>query len=209
MKRHFKIFLDFDKEERWLNQMAAEGWLMRQSGPFYSFTPMPPGAAIVRTDYRPTMSAEDFADYISLFADAGWHHLSGSRTSGTQYFSADRDAANDEIFSDAASKAQRYRRAFRARAALAVPFLAVVFVLWTTGNATFTALFAPEQWYQTPGIWQMQGGELLRALLIETPFVALRIGGPILLIAASLVLAIQAIYQLRLYERAASVPQTP
>jgi hypothetical protein len=202
MKRTFKIFVDFDKEENWLNRMTAEGHLLATAGPLYSFIPITPGSAVVRTDYRPRMSAADFDDYVSLFSDAGWQHLRGSRTSGYQYFASTDGATDAEIFSDPGSKAQRYRRALGVNAALAFPFLVLVWILWTTGNSAFDTLLSPDKWYLTPGIWEKQGWEFLGAVLFETPFVALRVGAPILLIAAVLAMLALAVYQGILYRRA-------
>ena len=106
--RKLKFFLDFDKEERWLNRLAAQGHLLSKAAfATYTFTEIEPGTAVVRVDYRPSMSEADYADYVTLFADSGWQHLSGSRKAGAHYkggaqyfasFDADPDA---DIFSDA------------------------------------------------------------------------------------------------------------
>ncbi|TQO19908.1 uncharacterized protein DUF2812 [Rhodoglobus vestalii] len=202
MKKVFKLFVDFDKEERWLNSMAAKGQLLAKAGLLYSFTPIVPGSAVVRIDYRPSMSADDFDDYRSLFWDAGWQHLSGSRSSGNQYFASTGGDENAEIFSEAGSKAQRYRRAIRVSSAVVFPFLVVTFVLFSSGSAMIKTLFSPGNWYLTPGIWEKEGGELLGAFLFETPFVALRVGGPILLIAAVFVMLAMIAYQSFRYRRA-------
>ena len=58
----FKMFVDFDKEEAWLNRKAAEGWGLVGAGSLYTFAPIAPGSAVVRVDYRPSMSAVDFDD---------------------------------------------------------------------------------------------------------------------------------------------------
>src|SRR5690625_4174860 len=105
-----KFFRDFDKEEAWLNRMAADGLLLTKAGLRYQFEPVAPGSAVVRVDYQPSMPQSDFDDYVTLFADSGWHHLDGSRLGGPQYFASTSTNANTEIFSDEASKAQRYRR---------------------------------------------------------------------------------------------------
>jgi hypothetical protein len=201
MMTTLKFFVDFDKEEAWLNRMASEGHLIAKAGPLYRFTPIAPGSAVVRIDYRSSMSPSEFSDYVTLFSDAGWQHRSGSRTSGSQYFAAHGGNERAEIFSDAASKAQRYRRALGVSAALALPFLVVVFSLWSAGSPAFETLFSPSQWYQTPGIWQKQGWELVGALLFETPFVVLRIGGPVLLMAVCVLMLALVAYQGVLYGR--------
>jgi len=201
MKKVFKLFVDFDKEEDWLNHMAAEGHLVRKAGPLYSFTPIAPGSAVVRIDYRPSMSAADFDDYKSLFSDAGWQHLSGSRTSGNQYFASTGGRGNDEIFSEAGSKAQRYRRALGVNASLTISFLVVLILVWS-GSDMFDNLFSPSQWYLTPGLWEKQGWRFLGSFLFETPFVATRLAIPIVLIGGCLAMLGILTYQSILYRRA-------
>ena len=189
--KKFKVFWNFDNEERWLNEMAARGHLLSRAGFRYTFAPCEPGSAVVRVDYRPSMSEEDFADYIELFQDAGWRHCSGKRGGGPQYFVASSARADPDIFSDRASRAQRYQRSITAHSALFVPLLVVTFILWTNGG-----LFsAPRQWYLTPGLWEMQGLEFIRAFTFETAFVIVRVGGPLLLLAVGLYSAATAVYQ--------------
>ena len=125
--------------------------LVSKAGPFYAFTPIEPGSAVVRVDYRPTMSAADFVDYVTLFADAGWRHLAGTRTSGTQYFASSAERADTEIFSDPTSRALCYRRALGVTGGIAALYLLLVFVLVVSGNGVFASLSSPGDWYLTPG----------------------------------------------------------
>ncbi|WP_368498229.1 DUF2812 domain-containing protein [Herbiconiux sp. A18JL235] len=208
MSTSFKIFADFDKEERWLNQQVAEGRLVSKAGPFYRFAPIEPGSAVVRVDYRPTMSAADFDDYVALFTDSGWRHLAGTRTSGTQYFAASAERADTEIFSDTSSRALRYRRALGVTGGIAALYLLLVFVLVVSGNGVFSSLFTPGDWYLTPGLWQKEGWAFVGAFLFETPFVMLRLGGPVLLVVACGVMLATVAHQWRLYRRASAVGRT-
>jgi len=197
-----RFFVDFDEEERWLDRMAAEGRLMRKRGFVYSSTDIEPGSAVVRIDYRPRMSADDFADYVQLFADAGWRHISGSRTSGTQHFASTTADADADIFSDARSRAQRYKRALDVNAAVLLPLLVVVSILLATEGSGFRLAFSPGEWYLTPGLWEMQGWRFAGAFLFESVFVALRVGLPFLMIAACIVMLVTAVRQGILYRRA-------
>ncbi|WP_127792503.1 DUF2812 domain-containing protein [Agromyces sp. LHK192] len=190
-----KFFVDFDKEEAWLNRMAADGQLLVGASVRYRFAPIAPGSAVVRVDYRDSMSAADFADYVTLFADAGWRHVAGSRWSGAQYFTSFTGDANADIFSDAASKAQRYRRAMGVTGAILASFALFVFVLGMQGS------LAPDQLYLTPGLWEKQGWSFVGAFLFETPFALLRTA-PLLMLLACAVLAVQFAYQSVLYRRA-------
>ena len=50
-KTVFKLFFvwDFEKEERWLNEMAQEGWVLDNTGfSFYTFVRCEPGEYIIR-----------------------------------------------------------------------------------------------------------------------------------------------------------------
>ena len=193
--KSFKIFVDFDKEEVWLNRRAAEGWLVVKAGLLYTFAPIDAGSAVVRVDYRPSMSAADFDDYRNLFWDAGWQHVAGSRWSGAQYFASFTGDANADIFSDPSSKAQRYRRAMTITLALLLPFLAITIALWVAGNLSV-------ELYLTPGLWELQGWPFVRAFAIETPFALMRLAGPLLLVGTRASFTALIVYQWVLYRRA-------
>lgn len=205
--KKLKVFVDFDKEEAWLNQMAAQGHLLSKADFRYTFTPIQPGSATVRLDYRPSMSRSDFHDYLKLFEDAGWQHLDGSKGGGPQYFASFSADANADIFSDAASKAQRYRRSITSRSAILIPFLVIVYFLWTQGIGGSGTIASPKDWYLTPGLWDLQGAEFVRAFLFETFFVVGRVGGPLVLAVACVVLAAQMATQYVLYRRATALAQ--
>lgn len=193
--RAFRSFVDFDKEEAWLNRRAAEGWLVVHAGIFYRFTAIAPGSATVRVDYRPTMSATDFDDYRNLFWDGGWQHVAGSRGSGAQYFASFSGETGADIFSDRSSKAERYRRAMAMTAALLMPFVAIAVAVWAQGGI-------PDELYLTPGLWEMQGWQFVRAFAFETPFALMRAGLPLLLLGTIVVFLGQLVYQWILYRRA-------
>src|SRR5690606_9119586 len=145
--RTLTVFVDYDKEEAWLNDMADRGHLVVKAGPRYSFVPIEPGTAVVRVDHQPGMKASDFDDYRNLFADAGWQHLAGSRGSGEQYFASFSGDANADIFSENESKAQRYRRAMTTNSAILLPLSVTVVALWSTWNVSPEAFLSPRDLY--------------------------------------------------------------
>ena len=56
-KTVFKLFFvwDFEKEERWLNEMAQEGWVLDNTGfSFYTFVRCEPGEYIIRLEMNPS-----------------------------------------------------------------------------------------------------------------------------------------------------------
>ena len=82
MKR-FKIFYDFEKEEKYLHDMAEEGHILKKYSVFgfYHFEDTKPQNLNYKIDYRIFKSKKDFDNYIALFEDAGWRHVYGTQNS--------------------------------------------------------------------------------------------------------------------------------
>lgn len=200
--RRLRVFLDFEKEEAWLQDMASRGWLLDGRGFGYRFRRVAPGPVAVRVDARGySLSRADFDDYRTLFADAGWQHLAGSRWGGAQYFASFAGDPDADIFSDSPSRAARYRRALVYRGWMLFPLLIIVFTLWSQGSlAPLTG-----DLYLTPGLWEKTGAAFVGAFLFETPFVLLRTGGFLLLVVTIAVLLVQQALQWRLYDAARRV----
>jgi hypothetical protein len=98
-----------DREEAWLGEMARQGLHLRHAGPFgqYTFESGPPREMAYRLDFLPRSKKN--ADYFQLFQDAGWEHVGDM--SGWQYWrKAIVDGKVPEIFTDNASKIQKYQR---------------------------------------------------------------------------------------------------
>lgn len=106
----YKFFIDFEKEEQWLQQMAKDGYHLKNTLFGYQFQRGKPEEAIIKIDFRKFKKKDDFIDYCTLFEDSGWQHLAGTKNSGIQYFKKIDATAGDEIFSDDNSKATRYKR---------------------------------------------------------------------------------------------------
>lgn len=109
--KKFRLFIDYEKEEKWLNAMATKGWALKSALFTYTFRKTPPEDTAIRVDFRIFKHKKDYADYIALFEDSGWQHIAGYKSIGIHYFKKNREQANEDIFSDAASKASRYKRA--------------------------------------------------------------------------------------------------
>ncbi len=141
------------------------------------------------------MSADDYADYLTLFSDSGWQLLTGSQKGGVQYFVSFNAEPNADIFSDAPSKAQRYRRSIAAWSALALPFAVFCFVIFTTWTSNGGLFQSPKDWYLTPRLWDKHGLDFVGSFVFETFFVALRVGGPFLLVVFTVACLVIAAYQ--------------
>ena len=109
----FKYFLDFDKEERWLMDMAEQGYQLKKGGRlFYRFERTVPEQAIIRVDFQEWTGGwkieDKFAVYRKQMEAKGWELMAGGPMSGFQYF---KQASGDlDIFPDAASRSERYDR---------------------------------------------------------------------------------------------------
>ena len=166
----FKFFLSFDKEEKWLEKMSEQGWLLRKNSFLYRFERVEPQHRTIRIDYREFKNKRSFSDYLSMFEDSGWHHIAGTKGSGNQYFLKAGPDSTEDIFSDGPSRAGRYKRLADMWLCFALAFLPMVI-----GNGKdLNYLLAPKQWYLTPGLWELKGIDFLRAFLFETPFALFR-----------------------------------
>lgn len=197
----FKIIADFEKEEQFLNGMAQRGYGFKSyhSLGIYTFQRIQPQRANFRIDYRTFSSKAQFNEYCTLFQDAGWTHVFGTRRSGTQYFLplAGKSQAED-IFSDRESKAGRYRRFSAQCASSLLLLIAFLMILKPEG----VALWNLESWYFTQGLWQMTGDLFWKAFLFETPFVLLRMAPLVLFAVMAAVYGFWAVRAKSLYKRA-------
>lgn len=97
------------KEEAWLGAMAQEGWHLHSLGfpGIYHFTSGTPREDVYRLDF--ITDRKEFQNYLQLFQDAGWEHI--GEMGGWQYFrTRKKDNQIPEIYTDSASKSQKYSR---------------------------------------------------------------------------------------------------
>lgn len=98
-----------EKEENWLHEMATQGLHLRSVGlpGSYEFEMGEPRNDYYRMDY--IVNRKDYQNYLQLFKDAGWDHI--GEMGGWQYFRINTEGnAVPEIYTDRASKAQKYQR---------------------------------------------------------------------------------------------------
>lgn len=174
--RKYKNFMDFTKEEKWLNEMAEDGWRFVSRSAFggYRFEKAEPKEENYRIDYRSFKNRWDYEDYLQLFADSGWLHAAGSQGSGLQYFVQAAPQKGADIFSDTAGKAGRYRRGAQMWLSLVFLYGLVFAVMAISGAVNLQAVLDPKVLYYTPGLWERTGAEFWQAFLFETPFALAR-----------------------------------
>lgn len=166
--KKWKFFLDLDKEEKWLNEMTKQGWLLAQKNLRYTFERGE--EKLIKIDYRTFKSKKDLEDYLLLFEDSGWKHLAGDKSSGRQYFMKEDLGADDDIFSDQRSKAERYQRMADVWFNLALSYIPIAVALYLTKFDDFGTILNPQSLYLTPGLWELTGPSFWKAFLFETPF---------------------------------------
>ncbi len=172
--RKFKIFLNFQKEEKWLEHMASQGWQLKNQSIFYTFVPAQPEQTSIKIDFRIFVKQQDFLDYCALFEDSGWRHIAGTKNSGNQYFMRIDENSGEDIFSDAVSRAGRYKRASHMMLTGIGIFLPFIVIAISKGTFEIDAFLNPKALYYTPGLWEMNGFEFWRKFLFETPFAFMR-----------------------------------
>jgi len=172
--RKWKFFINFEKEEQWLNELASQGYLLVNKSVRYEFQRGKPANANIKIDYRVFKRWDDFEDYRALFEDSGWRHIAGTPKSGYQYFKQMDENSSDDIFSDVDSKAARYRRKAEMWISLAAAIIPIYVALLLTDAIDAAAILNPKALYYTPGLWDKAGANFWSAFLFETPFVLFR-----------------------------------
>ena len=169
-----KVFINLEKEEKWLTEMAERGWEVNKVSLFYHFTKIVPYKGIYKIDFREFKNKYDFEDYKSIFEDSGWTHIAGTKTSGLQYFKCKSENSNNDIFSDSRSRAVRYKRMSDRYLLYTVPFLSWLLTMICGGTINLNYFLSPKSWYLTPGLWDMEGTKFIYSFLFETPFAVMR-----------------------------------
>lgn len=169
----FRMYIDMDEEEKYLNKMAKKGYILRKcsySG-YYIFQKGSSQDLNYKIDYRVFKSKTDFEQYKTLFDDAGWIHVFGTQYSGGQYFLPKSDnLSSTEIFSDSESKAARYKRFFSQYLLIFIIYIPLVVAMLNRFDFDFRNMG-----YWTPGLWERTGFSFWFGFLFETPFVVLRL----------------------------------
>lgn len=172
--RKFRLFTNFEKEERWLSDMASRGYELIEKSLRYKFRKAEPKKSIIKIDYRTFKNQVDYQDYRTLFEDSGWKHIAGTKNSGHQYFKKVGENASEDIFSDVASKAGRYQRLSRVYLTFTILYFPILVALVLTDTVDISTLINPKLLYYTPGLWERTGIAFWRAFLFETPFALFR-----------------------------------
>jgi len=197
----FRIFFNFDKEEKWLTKMAEQGYQLKSIAFGYNFYSVQPENAILKIDYRTFKNNQDFLDYCSLFEDSGWRHIAGTKQSGSQYFKKLSVDSDEDIFSDSISRAGRYKRFSGMWLSLSIVWLPFLVIMLTSDWLKIDGFLNTKALYFTPGLWEMSGFDFWRHFLFETPFALIRGYSIFLWISVVLLYLFSAIKSWSLYRK--------
>ncbi|MBE0659236.1 MAG: DUF2812 domain-containing protein [Bryobacteraceae bacterium] len=95
-----------EAEERWLEQMARQGWHLTRGGILFKFRQGAPSMVRYRLDYR-SETGTKLREYLDLCRDAGYEHV--YQFASWHYFRTS-DPAAPELHTDPASLADSYKR---------------------------------------------------------------------------------------------------
>lgn len=195
--KKFKVFVDLDKEEKYLNKMAKKGHILKKYSAFgrYHFEDGVPQDLQYRVDYRTFNKKSEFLNYVTLFEDTGWRHVYGKRYSGSHYFLPVSEHVSDDIFSDKESKAKRHKRLSGICMQSVLMLMVYVIVVLTSISFNLSNLF-----FLTPGLWEMKGIRFWKAFWFEFPFMLMRVVPVIILIFMVVLYGIWAYKAKKIYE---------
>lgn len=176
--KQFKIFWNFEQEEAWLNEMAQKGHHLvnYSSWGVYTFAQKTPQSLQYKVDYQFFWKKSDYISYLTLFEDAGWQHVSGTKYSYNQYFLPKNNQADMEIFSDAASAGQRYKRVSNLCIVGLVTLLLYFILLLQVNDFQISGMI-----FLTPGLWEKVGAAFWKSFFFELPFAIGRVAGWVVL----------------------------
>lgn len=114
-----------EKEEKWLEEEAANGWHLETAAPYvYWFHRGEPAKVAYRLDYKNTLD-KDYAEYTGLFKDSGWELVASF--ANWHYYRIDKtNQSVPEIYNSGKSKAQKYHRVLLSF----LPMLPIYFILF-------------------------------------------------------------------------------
>lgn len=127
VKKISKKFKSFEEEEKWLMELAQDGWRLVSYDDndvdtnTYKFVEDPSASEFhYQIDYRSFNKKSDYEEYKELFAESGWTILSKSRFYSKHIFIS---TTMSKIFSDNVSRVERDINRYRVAKLYAVFFV--------------------------------------------------------------------------------------
>lgn len=113
-----KHFMNFKKEEEWLQKKLNAGWLLLRyigdvdEATIYTFKSIDDESQkkiVYKVDFREFDKKEEYEDYIEMFSESGWHSLA-KKDDGKHIFYTNSKYARKQIFSEVESFREREER---------------------------------------------------------------------------------------------------
>ncbi|MCX0386936.1 DUF2812 domain-containing protein [Clostridium perfringens] len=120
-----KYFMDFSKEEQWLNKLGKHGYQLVSLGIGYKFKKINNNNINYKIDYRKSKNNNDFSEYCKSIEKLGWKHICGSKNTYKQYFININNKFNSKSF----KKSTPLNEVYKKRCNLYSVFTATFFVL--------------------------------------------------------------------------------
>ncbi|MEF9920320.1 DUF2812 domain-containing protein [Anaerorhabdus sp.] len=167
----FKMFINFEEEEKYLHEMALKGFILNKHSEYgyYKFSTGEKQDLNYKVDYRAFKTKIEFNNYITLFEDAGWKHVSGNKGSGNQYFLPVNISHDATLFSDKDSADERYKKLYNSSA-----FYSLLMIALVTGLLLNIDFDLSRLGFLTQGLFERTGQEFWLGFFFELPFVLLR-----------------------------------
>ncbi|MFD2329199.1 DUF2812 domain-containing protein [Cohnella sp. GCM10020058] len=145
-KRHAWMSWDYEKEERWLNELSAQGLHLTKGGAFSSeFERDETARYTYGLDYQGGLTKKNgkLDEYIELYRDVGWEYV--STTSGIwHYFRRPWEPGETpKLYTDRESLVEHYKKIQRVMAVVLLANLAIVFANFTN---IFSRLHGAMRW---------------------------------------------------------------
>lgn len=103
-----KVFFDIEKETKWLNSLAKQGYrLTGKSGFTYRFKTCEKGAYIYQVEKRKPFTSDKNLDYIDFISNLDINTVAIQW--GWFYFEKENDGKDFELFTDIQSKISHYK----------------------------------------------------------------------------------------------------
>ncbi|QFT87419.1 hypothetical protein FIU87_02030 [Bacillus sp. THAF10] len=143
IKRKFiqNLFINFEKEEAWLNQMCEDGLALCEiTKNYYAFEPCEPGAYIYRIEFlKPDIYRNEIDSYLTFMEDVNVELIASSRR--WHYFRRKSSYGEFEIYSDFDSRIEHYKRINIIWYMLSIPYLATsITQIFSISNMTKSEL---------------------------------------------------------------------
>ncbi len=153
-----RFFIDYEKEEKWVNEMCQQGWHLVKFGiGYFKFEKGMPGEYIYRNEMLTGLGTKDDSkEYISFLNETGVEIV--TKCFSWAYFRKKTEEGPFELYSDTSSKIQYLNRIF-----YLFLFLAILNYFFAVKNL-MDVFYQDFSFSLTVGIFN-----LLAALLISIP----------------------------------------